>query len=396
VSYAALASFAFWLYAFGPALALLKAQLHFSYTLLGVYSALWAAGAGLAGLTFAGLARRLGRGRLLWCSAAAATAGAGLFAAAHAVAPGMIGAVILGYAGTTVLTCTQAILSDGHGERRDRALTEANVGAAGCAVAAPLLLGLLQSTPVGWRAVMGLPAVVLAGLFLRYRRLPLGAAQAGRPSAGHGARGRLPLSCWLLAMLTAVGVAVEFCVIYFGAELLTGTGLRTGQAAAAMSVFYFGILAGRVGAVWLTRRAGRTVLLLYGSLAVTLAGFGIFWLANLAALAIAGLFICGLGIANLYPLSLALALAAAPPGHGDAANARTQLLGGVLVVVAPYLLGRLADQLGLHVAFSVELVLIAACAALLVAGLRLEPKTGPQAGSADEGAAGARRATAPR
>jgi len=41
LSYAALAGYAFWLYAFGPALALLRAELHFSYTLLGVYSALW-------------------------------------------------------------------------------------------------------------------------------------------------------------------------------------------------------------------------------------------------------------------------------------------------------------------------------------------------------------------
>src|ERR1700757_2530271 len=48
--------YAFWLYAFGPALALLQAELRFSYTMLGVYSALWSAGAALAGLSFARLA----------------------------------------------------------------------------------------------------------------------------------------------------------------------------------------------------------------------------------------------------------------------------------------------------------------------------------------------------
>jgi hypothetical protein len=58
-------------------------------------------------------------------------------------------------------------------------------------------------------------------------------------------------------------------------------------------------------------------------------------------------------------------------GSGDTANARTQLLGGVLVITAPYLLGSLADHLGLHAAFTVEPVLIGACALLLVAGLRL-------------------------
>ena len=366
LSYTALACYAFWLYAFGPALALLRAELHFSYTQLGLYSALWAAGAALAGLSFAALARRLPRAALLWGGAAGATAGAALFAVARSVALTMLGAAVLGFAGTIVLTCTQAILSGRHGERRDRALTEANVGAAACAVLAPLLLGLLQGTPAGWQVVMGLPVLVLAGLYLRYRRQPLPAAPAARPG---GSPARLPLACWLLAAMVAVGIAVEFCPIYFGAELLTATGLRTAQAATAMSGFYLGILSGRLGGAWLTRRAGRTVPVLYASLAVTAAGFLAFWLAGLPALAIAGLFVCGLGIANLYPLSLALTLAAAS-GHDDTANARTQLLGGVFVIAAPYLLGSLADHLGLHAAFTIEPVLVVTCALLLLAGLR--------------------------
>jgi len=108
------------------------------------------------------------------------------------------------------------------------------------------------------------------------------------------------------------------------------------------------------------------------SLAVTTAGFLLFWLAGSPEPAIAGLFLCGAGIANLYPLSVSLVLAAAP-GNGDSANGTTQLLGGVLVIAFPYLLGSLADRLGLHTAFTIELVLIGACAVLLLAGLRLAP-----------------------
>jgi len=202
-------------------------------------------------------------------------------------------------------------------------------------------------------------------MYLRYRRQPLPAATVRHPGAG-----RLPLACWLLAGMTAAGVAIEFCPVYFGAELLTATGLRATQAATAISAFYLGILAGRVGGAWLTRRAGRTVPVLWGSLAVTAAGFVLFWLAGLPAPAVAGLFFCGLGLANLYPLSLALTMAAAP-GHGDTANARVGLLGGVIVIAAPYLLGSLADQVGLRAAFTVEPALIGACAVLLLAGLRL-------------------------
>jgi MFS family permease len=374
LSYGALSAYAFWLYAFGPSLALLRSELHFSYALIGVYSALISAGAALAGLSFATLTRRVRRGTLFWCAVVAATAGAGLFTATHSVAPTLAAAGLLGFSGTTLIACIQGILSDCHGERRDRVLAEANVGAAACGVLAPLLLGLLQGTPAGWRAAMGLPVLIFAGLYLRYRHEPLPDAPA-RHDPGH-ARVRLSRSCWLLATLVAVGVAVEFCVIYFGAELLTATGLRTTQAATAMSGFYLGILAGRAAGVGLLRRAGRTIAVLWVSLAVTTAGFLLFWLAGSPVPAIAGLFLCGVGVANLYPLSVSLVLAAAP-GNGDRANGTTQLLGGVLVIVCPYLLGSLADLLGLHTAFTIELVLIGACAALLLAGLRLAPSSLP-------------------
>ena len=166
--YALLAGFAFWRYAFGLAPALLRAEMHFSCTLVGVYSALWSFGTVLVGVSFAAMARRLPRAVLLWGSAA----GAGLFAATHTIALTLLGAAVLGFAGTILLTCTQVILSDRHGERRDRALTEANIGASACAVLAPLLLGLLQGTSGGWRVAMGLPAFVLG------RPLPALAAPA--------------------------------------------------------------------------------------------------------------------------------------------------------------------------------------------------------------------------
>jgi MFS family permease len=200
----------------------------------------------------------------------------------------------------------------------------------------------------------------------------LGVYSALRSAVGHA---RLPLTFWLLAALVATGIAVEFCLIYFGAELLMADGLPTTGSATAMSLFYLGILVGRASATWLSRRSGRTVALLGVSLAVTAGGFLVFWLAAVPVVAIAGLFLCGLGVASLYPLSLALALAAAS-GHGDSAQAAVQLLGGVLVVAAPYVLGSIADLLGLHVAFAMELALIAASALLLRTAVRTTRRAG--------------------
>jgi MFS family permease len=372
LSYCALICFAFWNYGYGPALALLRGELHFSYTVVGAYTASWAAGAVVTGVGFPHVARRLARPTLLWGSSALAAGGAAVFTLGSGVAVTLAGAGILGLGATMLLIAIQAVLSDQHGPQRERALTEANIGAAACAVLAPLALGALAAGPAGWRAAFALPVIGLAALALRYRRVPLptaNTAPASRPL------GRLPSACWLFAGLAATSMAVEFCLVYFGAEQLEASGLRTTAAATAMSSHYLGLLAGRVGGAIATRRSGRTIPLLYVSLATTAGGFLLFWLTGLPAVAVVGLFLAGLGIANLYPLSLALSISAAP-GREDQANSRSQLLGGLLVIGAPYLLGSLADPLGLTTAFAIEPVLICLCLLLLATGLRVSRSTG--------------------
>ena len=368
LSYAALGCFTFWLYAFGPAVTLLRDELTFSYTLLGVYSVVWSVGSAVAGAGFGWMARRLPRSPLLWGSAGATGIGAGLFTLGGDVPATLLAAGVFGLAGTTLLAAIQAILSDRHGSRRDRALTEANVGAGASAVFAPLVLGALAASVVGWRATFALPAVVLAALFLRYRHHPL--PEATQHQAVDQAAG-LPLACWLFAGLTAVSSAIEFCLVYFGPQVLIETGLTAAVASTALASNYLGILAGRLLGAGLTRRPGRSVVLLYVSLAITAAGFVLFWLTGRPVLAVLGLFVCGVGIANLYPLSLSLTLEAAR-GREDRANARSQLVLGLVVAASPFLLGGLADQYGLAVAFALEPVLIAICLLLLWAGLRTQ------------------------
>jgi MFS family permease len=366
LSYLVVGCFTFWLYAFGPAVTLLRAEWGFSYTLLGVYSVLWSTGAALAGAGFAWAARRRGRGELLWCSALGTTIGAALFTLGGGVPATLIGAGVFGLAGTTLLIVTQAILSDRHGAQRERALTEANIGAGASAVFAPLVLGVLAAGMLGWRAAFAVPAVVLAVLYLRYRRSSLTAAPEHRVAQ---TAGRLPTACWLFAVLTAVSSAIEFCLVYFGPQMLLGTGLSAAAASTALSSNFLGILIGRLLGARLTRRPGRSVALLYASLAVTGASFVLFWLTDRPAPAILGLFLCGVGIANLYPLSLALTLDAAC-GREDRANARSQLILGVVAAASPYLLGSLADRHGLAAAFTLKPVLIGICLLLLGGGLR--------------------------
>ena len=54
----------------------------------------------------------------------------------------------------------------------------------------------------------------------------------------------------------------------------------------------------------------------------------------------------------------------------DRANARSQLILGLVAAASPFLLGSLADRYGLATAFALEPVLIGSCLLLLWGGLR--------------------------
>jgi fucose permease len=116
-------------------------------------------------------------------------------------------------------------------------------------------------------------------------------------------------------------------------------------------------------------------LLAADALAAT-AGFALLWAVDQPVVALAGLLVAGLGIALLYPVTLAEALAAWP-GEPDRAAARCALASGLAIGAAPLLLGALADALGLRAAILLTPVLLAAfltrCAARLAAARRVPP-----------------------
>ncbi len=375
LAYGAVACFAYCLYGLGPILAFLRADLHLSYALTTLNSVLWSCGTITAGLAYRPLVRWLGQRLLVWGMTAAFCAGIVLLAAAHLLALTLTAALLMGASGTTLLVATSAILSDRHGPRRDRALVEANAGAVAMAVLAPLLFGALGGTAVTWRAALAVPLAGFAVLYLLFRRLPGPAGTAGtREPASPGEirprPGRLPVAYWVRAALVAITVAIEFCVVFYAAELLHATGLPLDRAATALAVFYLGELAGRLAGARLTRRqSARGRALVAASLAVAAAGFAAFWLSGRLAVALAGLFVTGLGVANLYPLTLGLAMSAAPGDSGRAA-ARTQVLAGIAVMAAPFALSLMADAWGVGPAFAIEPALIALAAILLAATAR--------------------------
>ena len=94
---------------------------------------------------------------------------------------------------------------------------------------------------------------------------------------------------------------------------------------------------------------------------MAVAGFAVFWMSTEAIPALVGLFIAGLGISLQFPLGIALAIATSE-GLPDRATARSGIAAGLAIGGGPFVLGALADLVGVHSAFLLVPVLLALAA----------------------------------
>lgn len=362
LGYSTLGAYAFWLYALGPALTLLRHQLHLSYSLTSLHSTLWAGGAVLVGLLFDGAVRRRGRMNVLWMAALCGSAGALLMAGGQAVGVTLLAAALLGTFGTTVQTASSGLLAEHQRGARDQALLEANIGASVAAVMAPLVIGALERAGVDGRVAMALPVLTLAAAYLFARRRALRIDTPAEPVRARP-RGDLPPLYWRACWLVAVAVAIEFCIVFYAPALLERTvGVAAVGGATLLGVFYLGELIGRVAGSRLTRVAGAPTLI---GAALALAGVALcgLWVSGVEVVSLVLLLVAGVGVGNLYPLSVAMAVAVSG-SHTDQALGHTQLLAGASIAGAPLLLGALSDAAGVRTGFVVEPLLVLAAIVL--------------------------------
>jgi fucose permease len=227
-----------------------------------------------------------------------------------------------------------------------------------------VLVGGLEAIGLGWRGALLCAAIVLALLIACFRNEPFPSAVVV-PSASPNQGAGLPAAYWAYWVVILLSVAVEFSIIGWGAEFLDTTiGLETNTAATAMAVFFLAMVCGRIVGSRLARRFDARSLLL-GAILVVAAGFPLFWLPRSPLASIAGLLIAGLGVGNLFPLTIALALGTAQP-QTNVASARVTLGAGLAVLGAPLLLGALGDYAGIANAYGAALVLILATLAMVV------------------------------
>jgi fucose permease len=177
----------------------------------------------------------------------------------------------------------------------------------------------------------------------------------------------LPPAFWAYwAMLGAV-VAVEFSVLLWAPAFLERVvGMSASAAALGAAAFFAAMLIGRSVGIGLVRAFdGRMIFL--GVAATTLVGFAAYWGTGAPSIVLAGLFVVGLGISLLFPLTLGFAMESAGNAP-DRAATRTMLAPGLAILLSPPLLGAIADNLGLRLAqFATPVFVVLAVIAFLVA-----------------------------
>lgn len=356
LAYLALAFYGYYLNILGPITPFLKTELQLTYTVSSFHFTAFALGILLVGLLGHLLIQYIGQSRALWLGLFGLSLGAVLLTFGTSPIITIGASFLMGLIGSLILAIVPAALSNQHGEARAVALSEANMVASLFATSAPLLVGWFAHSIGNWHWALGIMAPIPIVMFLIFGMDSLQTTTHVNVEVAPTDRG-LPALYWIYWAALMLGISVEFCMIFWSANYLEqALRMIKADAAQAVSLFLFAMILGRsLGGSLVQRFSTRGVVT--AAILIAAIGFIAFWRATNTILALSGLFITGLGVANLYPLILSLAISAAP-GKTVQAGARATLASGTAILALPLVLGRLADSAGIRFAYAVVLLLL--------------------------------------
>ena len=162
-----------------------------------------------------------------------------------------------------------------------------------------------------------------------------------------------------MAGWAVLAVSSEFCFLIWGVARVRDAGVSVAEAAALSSAFPIGMALGRLVGPWLIARGHSMIA---GCL-TAMAGTGAFCTFQDRWPVTGGLAIAGLGIAVLYPVTLArlVGTPGLPARHSASLGA---LASGTAILTAPALLGAANSAVSLRVAFLFPILLLAALLAM--------------------------------
>ncbi len=356
LAYLSLAFYGYFLNILGPITPFLKDELHLTYTVSSFHFTAFAVGILLIGVGGHLLIQRIGKQRSLWLGLFSISVSAILLLIGKTPIITIGASFLMGLIGSLILAIIPAALSDQHGEMKAVALSEANVIASLFATSAPLLVGWFAHSVGNWRWALGSMVCIPVLMFLGLGKNSSPAVTTATEDRNQASQSLSSLF-WIYWIGIFLGVSVEFCMIFWSADYLEQVlGLGKANAAQAVSLFLAAMIIGRILGSRLVQRFS-TRLVITVSIVIAGIGFLLFWRAESSFIGLSGLFITGLGVANLYPLLLSLAIGAAE-GNTVQAGARATLASGTAILALPLALGRLADSVGIRLAYGVVLMLL--------------------------------------
>jgi len=348
-TYFLLSIFGYFLNILGPITPYLREELNTTYTVAGLHFSAFAIGMFVTGLIGDPIFARFGYKKTLWASALGIGVGGFGLIIGHTVFLTISAAFWMGLLGSFILVLIPSMLSLKYKEQSAIAITEMNSVASLVGMLAPLLVGIFATSFLGWRFGLILAILVLLLLGVFYRKLNFNTFPISRKISSK--QELLPIRYWVFWLGVFFVVAIEFCFIFWGSDyLIQVTNAKTEVASSAISLFLGAMLLGR----WLGSRILRTInakIILFISLSIALIGFFLFWSSSIIWVALSGYFLAGIGVANLYPISLDHAISSVPASQSSLASARGALASASAILTLPLMLGNIADQTGMRTAF---------------------------------------------
>lgn len=340
----------------GPMMPFLKGELNFNYTIMAYHFSAFALGVLISGAFGERVMAALGRKKAMWAGLAGVAVGVTTLLLGTTAVVTVSGIFLAGMCASIFGQVIDTVIAERLGEQRTIAITETNVVTSICATIAPAAIGIVVSTGMNWRAPLAMLIVFLGVSYMVLGRNEIPEAEECEKSKTDSA-GKLASAYWAYWCVILLGCASEWSIVFWSPDFLQNAArMPKPQAAAAVSAFFIAMMAGRILGSALARKLDIRVLL-PGASVLSLIGFLIFWLAPNATSNVIGLFIAGLGVANMYPLTLSAALGVVPNQVGLAAS-RMNMATGMAGLCAPLILGGIADRFGIYQAYSVVAIML--------------------------------------
>src|SRR5215510_3444554 len=271
LAYLSLAVYGYFLNILGPITPFLKDELRLSYTVSSFHFTAFAIGILLIGLGGHLVIQRIGPGHSLWLGLFGMSLSALLLLAGRNPAITIGASFLMGLIGSLILAVVPAALSDQHGEMKAVALSEANVTASIFATSAPLMVGWFAHSVGGWRLALGIISFIPVFMFLALRKASSPSIPSSSGDLVQTPRS-LPSLFWVYWAAIVLGVSVEFCMVFWGADYLEQVlGLIKADAAQAISLFLAAMILGRLfGSRLVQHSSTRPVV----AISIVIAGIG--------------------------------------------------------------------------------------------------------------------------